>query len=553
MRRILGTSCLIGGFAALILSLFTTLILPLAAQPAHPNEDLAVVTPVLDCSKLPQLNLSSTSGVAMRVVSATVIKEGPAPYCDVKGYISPQIEFEVRLPTATWTQRFVQTGCGGLCGVTRISVPNAGECMPVQNGEVALATTNTGHSSGTDAVWAADDPQLRVDFAYRAVHATTLAAKTLIQAFYGQKQRYAYFIGCSEGGREAAMEAQRYPEDFNGIVAGAPALNWISQNTFYHAWNARHNQDAQGLPIISIAQLPILHAAAIAQCDALDGLKDGLIDDPRTCHFDPVVAQCKPGQNPSTCLSAAQVEAARAIYQGPRDENGQPLVIGGPEPGSELGWRGVFVPNAGEPVSTSAASIISIGVVKYMAFAKNPPEKFTLADFHFDQTTFQAISQMQPLYDAADPDLGKFAAAGGKIILWHGWADASIPPRNTLAYFTAIRKRMDSNRIRQFARLYMLPGAAHCNAGDSIDFLTPMMNWVEKNVAPARLYIRSAHREAAVRRRTSHLWFEPVPCIHIRRWRAIRVLAISMTRRISPQTRRKRNSPRSSTGSAQRR
>ncbi len=158
-----------------------------------------------------------------------------------------------------------------------------------------------------DADWASGHPERVIDFAYRGVHVTTLAAKAIANAYYGQKSRYAYFAGCSDGGREALMEAQRYPEDFDGITAGAPAMNFIAQNIFYRGWNAIANTDAAGKPILTAAQLPVLHNAAVEACDALDGLKDGLISNPTACHFDPVITQCKAGQDQSQCLTSAQV------------------------------------------------------------------------------------------------------------------------------------------------------------------------------------------------------------------------------------------------------
>jgi feruloyl esterase len=396
------------------------------------------------------------------------------------------VNFEVRLPRAGWTQRYLQTGCGGLCGNLNVRVGNADGCAPAQRGELAVASTDMGHRSG-EGVWQ-DDPQARIDFAYRGVHVTALAAKALIEKFYGQKPRYSYFAGCSDGGREALMEAQRFPEDFNGITAGAPAMNFITQNTFYHGWNARVNTGPDGAAILTADKLPALHAAAVAVCDELDGLKDGLIDDPRACKFDPAAAQCKPGQDPGVCLTAAQVDAARKIYQGAHDAEGRQLVISGPQPGSELAWRGVFVPNAAGQGTMSAQT--STEVLKYMAFAKNPPATYTLADFQFDQATFRAIAPMHAIYDSTDPDLAAFAKAGGKLILWHGWSDPHISPLNTIAYYKAMQQSMGEESVAGFTRMYLFPGGYHCGGGDgpfTVDLLSPIMAWVERRMAPDAL------------------------------------------------------------------
>jgi feruloyl esterase len=430
----------------------------------------------------------------MQIQSAEVVDEQPAPYCDVKGYVSPSVGFELRLPTTRWTQRFLQLGCGALCGVVQIRPPIGTAIVLQQNtlfqrGELALAATDTGHCTGNffDGTWAAADPQLRIDFAYRGVHVTAVAATALMQAYYGQKPRYSYFSGCSEGGREAAMESQRYPEDFNGILAGCPSINILTQITLYHAWNSRSNSDANGHLILTADKLPILHAAALAACDAQDGLKDGLISEPESCHFDPVVTQCQAGQDPATCLTPAQVHAAQLIYQGAHDEKGQPLVVTGPLPGSELQWNEyvTMAPGAAETVSTLLATFAS----KYLAFPENRPLEYTLADFRFDGSTFRGLAAMHAIYDALDPDLSHFAAAGDKIIFWHGWADGSIPPVNTIAYYNAVQKQMGADRTKQFALLYLFPGGYHCNRVAPIvcDLLSAIMGWVEEGVVPNRL------------------------------------------------------------------
>ncbi len=457
--------------------------------------DLAAVQPAADCGALKLMGhtLSVVAGIPMQVLSSTVVDESPASYCEVKGYVSPQVRFEVRLPTTRWTQRFLQLGCGALCGNVTIRSSNfqTQQNTLVQRGELALAATDTGHctSNNHEGTWAAEDPQLRIDFAYRGVHVTAVAAKALMQVYYGRKPKYSYFMGCSEGGREAAMESQRYPEDFNGITSGCPAINFLTQNTFYHAWNVRSNTDANGRLILTADKVPILHAAALAACDAQDGLKDGLISEPDSCRFDPAVTQCREGQDPATCLTPAQVRAAQLIYQGARDEKGQPLVMRGPLPGSELQWQEYVTIRPGNPLSLSG--LLATFVSKYLAFPENRPLEYTLADFRFDEATFRQMAAMHTLYDALDPDLSGLAAAGGKLILWHSWGDGSISPVNTIAYYNAVQKQMGEDRTRQFALLYLFPGGYHCNFGAAApivcDLLSAVMGWVEKGVAPNRL------------------------------------------------------------------
>jgi feruloyl esterase len=199
------------------------------AQTANP----AVVSLVAECSTLANADIRSAVGAPVHITSASLVQGAkPAPYCKVLDYVEPAVKFEVRLPSGAWTQRFVQTGCGGLCGMVNVRLDHDDGCLPSRNGELAVASTAMGHSGGNDGAFGANDYQLRIDFSYRGVHVTTLAAKALISRYYGQGPKYSYFSGCSDGGREALMEAQRYPEDFNGIAAGAPAMNFTTQNTF---------------------------------------------------------------------------------------------------------------------------------------------------------------------------------------------------------------------------------------------------------------------------------------------------------------------------------
>jgi Tannase and feruloyl esterase len=445
--------------------------------------DLAPVSPTVTCESLATAPL----GDGVHVRSAAAVPDGQrAPYCRVLGVIDPAIQFEVRLPLARWTQRFLQTGCGGLCGDLSINVSRNQGCVPVTHGDIVLASTEMGHSGGgtADPSWAVTEPQSRVDFAYRGVRATTVAAKALIRAFYGQPARYSYFSGCSDGGGEALMEAQRYPEDFDGIAAGAPAMNFITQNTFYHGWNARVNTDAGGQTILTADKLPVLHRAALKACDA-SGLVDGLIGNPAACVFDPAVTLCRAGQEPSACLTATQVDVAREISRGAHDAEGRTFVISGPSPGSELGWQGVYVPAAVGGANFSAS--IALGTIKYLAYPEPRPAGYTLGDFQFDRATFDAIVPMHALYDATDPDLSAFKARGGRLILYHGWADPHISPFNSIAYYTAMQRVMGDAAVPGFARLFLFPGAGHCNGGEGpFDFplLAALMSWTERGVAP---------------------------------------------------------------------
>jgi hypothetical protein len=459
------------------------------AQVALAKPALPAVMPIVDCSKLASVDISSSVGAPTHITAATAVNAGAiAPYCDVQGDVEPAIRFEVRLPLTQWTQRYVQTGCGGLCGQLEIRLDKDDGCMPSSHGELALASTDMGHEGQMDGSFGANDYQLRVDFAYRGVHSTALAAKTLIEKFYGQGPKYSYFAGCSDGGREALMEAQRYPSDFNGITAGAPAMNFTTQNTFYHGWNAVVNTDAARQPILTADKLPLVHRAALAQCDAADGLKDGLISDPFACHVDPTAVACKPGQDQAACLTPAQVKVVQEIYAGAHDSDGNKLVLSGPLPGSELAWEGVLIPRPGQ--RTAMSTIVATGALKNLVYEKNPPPEYTLKDLKFDRETFVATTKLHALYDSTDPDLSPYASAGGKLILWHGLADPHISPLNTVAYFTAIEKVMGESSVNEFARLYLFPGGYHCGDGEGpfeVNLLGAIMAWVENAQAPNEL------------------------------------------------------------------
>jgi feruloyl esterase len=394
----------------------------------------------------------------------------------------------------------LQTGCGGLCGELNIRLGDEKGCLPATHGEVALASTNMGHDGGmgNDGSWGSQDYQLRVDFAYRGVHETALAAKALIAAYYGQGPKYSYFSGCSDGGREALMEAQRFPNDFNGITAGAAAMNFTTQNTFYHGYNVIANTGAGGKQILTADKLPILHQAALDACDAADGLKDDLISNPTACPFDPAITECRKGQDTQTCLTHAQVQVARDLYAGAHDGEGHKFVLSGPLPGSEMAWAGVLVPPPGGGFVLSMAA--SLSALKHLVYPVDPPASYTLKNLKLTQSNFEATTKLHSLYDATDPDLGPFAAAGGRLILWHGLSDEHISPLNSIAYYTAMQKLLGKEKVDEFARLYLFPGGYHCADGEGpfeFPLMAAIMAWVESNQAPNELiaaHATSIHR-----------------------------------------------------------
>ncbi|GAA2212497.1 tannase/feruloyl esterase family alpha/beta hydrolase [Nonomuraea monospora] len=423
----------------------------------------------MDCAAVTGLDLSGVTDAPVTIHSATVVTTGaPAPYCDVRGTIAPADTIVLRLPLNGWTQRYMQTGCGGLCGNASINYGQAATCPPDTDGTVAGATTDMGHQGQNDGSWAAGNPQAQIDFAYRGVHVTSQAAKAIIAVFYGRPPAYSYFTGCSDGGREALMEAQRHPGDFDGIAAGAPANNMVVQNTFHHAWNVLTNIDGNGAYILLAGKLPLIHNAVLAACDGRDGLRDGVLDDPRTCDFDPATLVCAAGQDPASCLSPAEAGVVRRLHDGAVDERGrrlEPAVAH--EWGSELAWT-LFVPAAqGQHTEVHRRVVLE----------------------------HRAVLQLPVYLSAMDPDLDRFQRGGGKLLLWHGWNDQHIAPRGTLAYYDALRETMGARTADRFARLYLFPGVAHCGGGEgpnTFDVLTPVMAWVESGRQPGKIVASNA-------------------------------------------------------------
>lgn len=448
-----------------------------------------VMLPVMDCSTLKGSDLSRIGGAGSKVLSAEEKTLNDVRFCAVTSRLAPAITLQTLLPTESWSGRYLQIGCGGLCGDISLNVGAAAGCATLDTGGFVVAATDMGHTR--DEADFGNDPQKRQDFAFRAQHLTAVASKALIQRYYGQPAQKSYFNGCSDGGREALVEAQRYPDDFNGIIAGAAAMNFQAQNALYHAWLAVSNTGPDGNAIITADRLPLIHRAVLAQCDALDGDRDGVISTPHRCRFNPQALQCKndPDRPQEQCLSRQEVTAVERFYQGPVDPvTGEKLTIGGPLPGSELAWAGVFVPRAhGDPIFSAQAALSAL---RYMSFERNPPPGFSLHDLSFTAATFDKLRPLHSLYDATSPDLSAFERAGGKLIVWHGLADPHISPLNSIAYHQAVGRMLGEAQRERFERLYLLPGVYHCSGGEGpslVDFLTPMMDWVEHGRPPGEV------------------------------------------------------------------
>ncbi|MEJ0065208.1 MAG: tannase/feruloyl esterase family alpha/beta hydrolase [Caulobacteraceae bacterium] len=304
-----------------------------------------------------------------------------------------------------------------------------------------------------------------------------MIAKAVVERFYGAKPAWSYFRGCSTGGREGLAEAAWAPDDFDGIVAGDPAF---AVGAIANTWDSQHLLRPDGAPVIPAAKLVVLHQAILAACDALDGVKDGIMMDPRACHFQVASIECKGGGEGADCLSAAQVAAAEAVYDGPRDSKGQRLYPGGAMFGAEASWG-----------TTADSASLPAGAERFLEFWPNPPLSYTYRDFNFD-TDLPKIKASLALYDPVPPgeapDLTAFERRGGKLILYHGWADGGVSPINTLDYYSQVAHGQGGMaKVRGWFRLFMVPGMFHCRGGDApntFDFMPSIMAWVEKGVAP---------------------------------------------------------------------
>jgi len=494
-----------------------------------PRAAAAATAPVVGCGQLASDDFSNVPDAPTVVLSAAQA----SGLCQVSGYIAPQEEFQLTLPVSGYTGQYLQQGCGGLCGLDILGSPGSGgtassadsaseapaaTCATVSaraaaGGRMATGFDNQGHIGGeTDGVWAKDDPALRVSFGYASEHALAQAAKAIITAYYGKPPALSYYNGCSDGGHEALAEAQRYPHDFNGILAGAPGNIEAQLLGVVPAWLVAVNTGSDGREILTSEKLPALHAAVIKAC----GNAQGLIEDPRSCDFDPATIQCRAGAEDSSCLTPAQVAVVREFYRGPNDGHGHYLYPGGEPYGSELAWAGVAVDPSTDtnwPQDTFAYQI-GTNYLKYMGYWRNPPASFELSDFHFTVAEYNKLLPLAGIYDATDPDLSAFRQAGGKLIIYQGWADEKISPFGTVDYYKAVVRQAGGFAASQdFSRLYMIPDQNHClshgspqvSPSEAMDMLFgSLQKWVEQSAAPGSFSFPLVHATPKLRAISVH-------------------------------------------------
>ena len=477
-------------------------VIGVVGQAARGAPAEGAIPPVKECAALEKADLVRQDA---QVTSAAKATRDGHDYCDVKGYISPLTQFETLLPLETWRGDYLQQGCGGLCGHVDVDLQDPSRTSgyqapyaPLANGEMVVAADDEGHetASNGDALWAKTDLQLRLVFGYTSEHQLARVAKALMRTYYGRGPSYSYFSGVSDGGHEALVLAQRYPEDFDGIIAGAPANNWASLLGLFQPWAAAINRNPEGKQILTTEKLPALHAAVMAACADTHGV----IEDPRACAFDPASLRCTNGVDRPDCLSEEQIKVVREEYRGPHDTQGHSLFDGGEPYGSELAWAVWLVMPAADAAAPgdTAASALGVNYLNDMAFWSNPATDYTLGSVPFTAEMHRRLQQLGGIYNATSPDLESFSDRGGKIIIYHSWADQAIPPFATIDYYRAVTNQMGGYQaIQSFSRLYMVPGLYHCPCGQPVDgdpatsvqFMPQLAAWVEHGQAPAEILL----------------------------------------------------------------
>ena len=471
----------------------------LAGCAATPTAPVATGPAFTDCTSLVGLLLPSAVVLSAEPVAAGRFKAEDFPgqpalgaFCRVVGSARPSrdsdIRFEVWLPEAGWNGRLWGVGNGNFAG--SISQRALGNRMATG---YAVVATDTGHEADSmDAAWASGHPEKVIDFGHRGVHEAVVNAKRIVVAFYGRKPSHAYFGSCSNGGREALMEAQRYPDDYDGIIAGAPAGDWthlfLGHAVMQFVWLADDSRR------VSADKLLALRSAVLAACDGLDGVKDAVIEDPQRCVFDPTRLACQ-GSETDGCLTPPQLKTVQKLYAGHVLSSGR-LLLAGYVPGSEGGWDEMqfgSAPRKGE------AFRYANGFFRDFVF-EDP--KWDFHSFEPERDAQLTDQKLASALNATDPDLRKFAARGGKLIIYHGWSDAVIPAYSSIDYYQQVRGAMGEAEANAAVRLFMAPGVEHCDggpgpnsfgqfsagAGDPDTSLgAALQRWVEQGTAPERI------------------------------------------------------------------
>jgi feruloyl esterase len=434
------------------------------------------------CEALKSVDFTTIQDAATQLTETRMVAaagELPA-HCHVRGYIAPSVGFILRLPEhPVWNGKFAEVAPGGYGGSKAIEITMTPWCDDFVRRGYACITQDTGHTGGIglDATWAYNNLQAEFDYGIRAANVAALAGKAITQRFYEAPPRYSYFMGCSGGGKQALVQAQRYPWNFDGVIAVEPSNPTITG--VVQLWNALATHDASGKPLFETEDLQLLHDAAIAKCDLMDGLKDGIIGgDPRRCEADPGVLVCKPGQT-SGCLTPVQVEAARKVYGGPVTSTGRKLYF----PATPGGEMGSYITGGRTGIDYKRQ------YWQYMGFTPDPGPSWKPRDFDFDNDWKRSYMMDAILIGSDNPDLRKLRAEGHKLMIVQGWEDSGLPgPQVTVDYYEMVERVMGGRvATQESVRLFMIPGRSHCRGGvgaAAIDMLSYMEAWVEQGRAP---------------------------------------------------------------------
>jgi feruloyl esterase len=451
--------------------------LPIDAQPPSSCDALGGLK-IADTTITSAADVAAGSFRAPNAAATAATMQNPV-FCRVAATIAPtpesHIKVEVWLPPASaWNGKFLGTGNGGAGGVISYAALLAG----VQKGYAATNTDMGTTTTGLDFTFGVGHREMVVDWGYRATHLMTTVAKQIAKSYYAKDPAQSYFQGCSTGGHQAITEARRYPNDYNGIIAGDPANNRVRLHMAnYWNWEATHADPASYIPT---AKLPMINKAVLAACDALDGLTDGIIDDPRKCTFDPAALTCKAGDAPD-CLTAPQVTALTKIYQGPKNPRTGAVIFPGMYRGSEINPLGLDRTLANPPDSARPRPAPGLAIWTNW---KGPA-------YDWDKDATAVINELAPILDDADPDLTAFKARGGKLLLYTGWADPLIPAADLVNYYESMQKTMGgAQATADFARLFMVPGMGHCAGGNAptrFDALAALEPWIEKGQPPSTM------------------------------------------------------------------
>ena len=438
---------------------------------------------------------------AGQVTSARVVEasdDGPygalPAYCEVRATALPAISIEVRLPLEGWNGKLYQTGCGGFCGILGRADAQGGFINAMGPGLArgyATATSDSGHHglSVVDAAWAQENPQAERDWGWRSIGETNRVAQAMVDAFYGEAAEPAYFQGCSTGGRMAMRAALTYPEMFDGIIAGAPAMDYTGLVATAMAHFLQANTGPDGERLLGPDDAALIGEAVTAQCDAADGAEDGLIADPRACEVDLAPLACPAeGAPDGECLDEAETAALEAWREGPRDAAGNQLYPGGIPEGSEAFWP-LWLTGPEDGAGLLAAFTTSFGA--HMAFPEDPGALYDPLAFDFERDP-PRLATMAEVYNADDPDLSAFRDAGGRMIVWHGWADALVTPYETVEWHEAVAGAIGEEARDETVQLFMIPGMDHCGlqpgpggiSQADLDPLTAIEAWVEGGTPP---------------------------------------------------------------------